>query len=148
MGFAALQYVVSHFPDQGSNLRPLHCKVGSEPVDHRGRPIFSFFLNNILVWNNFRFTGGCKDGTDSCCMDFPSGVSGKEPTCQCRGPGRHGSSSWVGAIPWRRAWQPTPVFLPGESHGQRSLAGGSPWGHTESDTTEAMTHVACSVLRL
>ena len=39
---------------------------------------------------------------------------------------------WVGKIPWRRAWQPTPVFLPGESHGQRSLVGYSPWGHKES----------------
>ena len=38
---------------------------------------------------------------------------------------------------WRRKWQPTPVFLPGKSHGQRSLVGCSPWGHTESDTTEA-----------
>ena len=37
--------------------------------------------------------------------------------------------SWVRKIPWRRKWQPTPVFLPGESHGQRSLAGYSPWGH-------------------
>ena len=38
---------------------------------------------------------------------------------------------------WRRKWQPTPVLLPGESHGQRGLVGCSPWGHTESDTTEA-----------
>ena len=38
--------------------------------------------------------------------------------------------------PWRREWQPTPVFLPGEFHGQRSLAGRSPWGHKESDRTE------------
>ena len=44
---------------------------------------------------------------------------------------------WVGNNPWRRAWQPTLVFLPGESHGQRSLVGYSPWGHKESDTTEA-----------
>ena len=43
---------------------------------------------------------------------------------------------WVGKIPWRRAWQPTPVFLPGESHGQRSLAGYSPWGDKESDSSE------------
>ena len=43
---------------------------------------------------------------------------------------------WVGRIPWRRAWQPTPVFLPGESHGQRSLAGYRPWGGKELDTTE------------
>ena len=44
---------------------------------------------------------------------------------------------WVGKIPWRRAKQPTPVFLPGESHGQRSQAGCGPQGHKESDTTEA-----------
>ena len=43
---------------------------------------------------------------------------------------------WVGKIPWRRKRQPTPVFLPGESHGQRSLAGYSPWGRRELDTTE------------
>ena len=42
----------------------------------------------------------------------------------------------------RRKWQPTPVFLPGESHGQRSLVGCSPWGHTESDTTEATAAAA------
>ena len=46
----------------------------------------------------------------------------------------------VGKIPWRREWQPTPVFLPGESHGQRSLAGYSPWCGKESDMTERLTH--------
>ena len=46
---------------------------------------------------------------------------------------------WVGKIPWRREWQPTPVFLPGESHGQRSLVGYSPWGQKESDTMEWLT---------
>ena len=49
---------------------------------------------------------------------------------------RPGSEPWVGKIPWRRAWQPTPVFLPGESHGQRSLVSYSPWGRKELDTTE------------
>ena len=48
---------------------------------------------------------------------------------------------WVGKITWRRVWQPTPVFLPGKSHGQRSLVGYSPWAHTDSDMTEhASTH--------
>ena len=47
---------------------------------------------------------------------------------------------WVGNILWRREWQPTPVFLPGEFHGQRSLAGYNPWDHKESDTTEWLTH--------
>ena len=47
--------------------------------------------------------------------------------------------SWVRTIPWRRKWQPTPVFLPGKSHGQRSLAGYSPWGRKELDTTGQLT---------
>ena len=57
---------------------------------------------------------------------IPGGCSGKEPTCHC---GRHKRcefNSWIGKIPWRRAWQPTPVFLFGKSHGQKSLAGYSP----------------------
>ena len=44
---------------------------------------------------------------------------------------------WVRMTPWRRAWQPTPVFLPGESHEQRSLAGYSPQGRKEPDLTAA-----------
>ena len=47
---------------------------------------------------------------------------------------------WVGKIPWRRSWQPTPIFLPGRSHGQRSLAGYSPWGHKELDKIEVTEH--------
>ena len=49
----------------------------------------------------------------------------KEPTCQCR---RHRLDPWIRKMPWSRAWQPTPVFLPGESQGWRNLAGYSPWG--------------------
>ena len=52
--------------------------------------------------------------------------------------GRPGFDSWVRKIPWRRKWLPTPVILPGESHGQRNLKGYSPWGHTESGTTERL----------
>ena len=47
---------------------------------------------------------------------------------------------WVEKIPWRREWLPAPVFLPGESHGQRTLAGDSPQGHKDSDTTEQLIH--------
>ena len=47
---------------------------------------------------------------------------------------------WVWKIPWRREWQPTPVFLPEQSHGQRSLTDYSPWDHKESDTTEVTEH--------
>ena len=50
-----------------------------------------------------------------------------------------GSIPESGKIPWRRAWQATPVFLPGESHGQRTLVGCSPWGHKESDMTDELS---------
>ena len=54
------------------------------------------------------------------------GASSKEPACQCRRHKRHGFDPWIGKIPWRRAWQLTPVCLPGESYGQRRLAGYGP----------------------
>ena len=64
--------------------------------------------------------------------------SGKESTCQYRRLRRYGFDPWVGEISWRRKWQPPPVFLPGKSFGQRSLASYCPWGH--KDTTEWYTH--------
>ena len=66
------------------------------------------------------------------------GTSGKEPDCPCRWRKRCRFDLWVGKIPWRRAWQPTPVFLPGEFHGQRSLVGCSPRGFKELDLTERL----------
>ena len=72
---------------------------------------------------------------------LPRGTRGKESACPGRRHNRHGSSPWVGKNSWRRAGQPTPVFLSGASHGQRSLAGYSPWGPKESDTTEHAGHV-------
>ena len=78
---------------------------------------------------------------ESHCQDcgLPSGASGKESACQCRRHEGHGFDPWVRKIPWRREWQPTPVFLPGESPwteepGRLQLY--SPWGHKELDTTE------------
>ena len=59
---------------------------------------------------------------------FPGDTSGKEPACQCRRCKRQGFSPQTRKIPWRWVWQPTPVFLPGESLAQRSLAGYSLWG--------------------
>ena len=73
-------------------------------------PIFLFKIIYISLNKNcvhLRYTAG-----------LPLWLSSKESTCQCW---RHGFDPWVGKIHWRRAWQPTPVFLPGESHGQRSL---------------------------
>ena len=64
---------------------------------------------------------------------FPSGAGGEGPTCQHRRLKRCGFDPWVRKLSWRREWHPTPVFLPGKSHGQRSLAGYHPWSHKELD---------------
>ena len=69
---------------------------------------------------------------------FPRGPDGKEPACQSWRPG---FDPLVGKIPWRRVWKPTPVFLPGESHGQRILEGHSPQDPKESDTTDQLTDI-------
>ena len=78
--------------------------------------LFFLFLQelNTFIWNIVIWARG-----------FPHSSVGKKICPQCRRPGFYSS---VGKIPWRRKWQPTPVFLPGDSHGQRSLAGYCPWG--------------------
>ena len=76
---------------------------------------------------------------------FPWWLGGKESTCQCR---RCAFDPWVGKILWRKKWHPTPVFLPEKCHGQRSLAGYSPWGNKESDTTERLNMQAGCAYRI
>ena len=68
---------------------------------------------------------------------FPGGSDGKESACNA---GDLDSIPGVRKISWRKAWLPTPVFSLGKFHGPRSLAGYSPWGHKESDTTEQPPH--------
>ena len=84
--------------------------------------ILSFFLTEIDC-SSLR--------QDFCLKGFPGGSDGKESTCNVGDPGLIPGSR---KIPWRRAWQPTSVFLPGESHGQGSLVGYSPWDGKELDT--------------
>ena len=101
--------------------------TGSQKVDRTERLHFHFHFqwqSLLALWS------------------FPGGASGKEPACQCRRPERCGVNPWVRKIPWRRAWQPSPVLLPGESHGQRSLAGYSPWGLKESESTKGTQHTS------
>ena len=69
-----------------------------------------------------------------------SGSNSKRICLQCRRCRRLGLDSWVGKSPWRREWLPTPVFLPQESHGQRSLMVYRPWDWKELDMTEQLTH--------
>ena len=72
-------------------------------------------------------------------LGLPKWLNSKEPAFQRRRHKRLGFNSWVRKMPWRRKWQPTPVFLPGKCHGQRSLVGYSPWGHKASDMTERLS---------
>ena len=69
-------------------------------------------------------------------LGFPGGSDGKESACKARD---LSSIPGLGRFPWRRSWQPTPVFLPGDSHGQKSLVSYSPWGHRESHMTEHLS---------
>ena len=87
-------------------------------------------------WENIQWTNiyiiGVLEG-----KVFPHGSDHNLRIClQC---GRPGFDPWDGESPWKREQLPTPVFLPGESYGQRSLADCSPWGCRESDTTEQLT---------
>ena len=81
----------------------------------------SNLTNGWMVSLICRHSGACHLG---------SGSEGKESACM--------QETWACKIPWRRKWQLTPVFLSGELHGQRSLAGYGPWGHKELDMTEEL----------
>ena len=72
-------------------------------------------------------------------LGFPGNTSSKESACQFRIRKRHKFDPWVGNMPWRRKWHPTPVFLLRESQGQWSLVDYSPWGCKESETTEHLS---------
>ena len=82
-------------------------------------PVVSPLMNSSC----FHFLSIVNNAAVNVRVGFPGGTSGKEPTCQRRRHKRCGFDRWVGKIPWRRTWQPTLVFLSGESHGQRSLTG-------------------------
>ena len=102
------------------------------------------FADYLCVNANFEYVSfvlSFKKQSWKITKSFPGGASDKESACQCKRLKRSGYNPWVGKIPWRRTWQPTPVLLPGESHGQRSLAGYSPWGCKESDMTAPLTQV-------
>ena len=122
-------------------LWPLVCMLSFCLDGSAVRPPFSFLskivIHYLLIHLLF-FPRACNEYLLCYIPGFPGGASGKEPACQCRRCKRHGFDPSVRKMPWRRAQQPTPVFLPGESHGQRSLADyNSPWSCKELDMTEA-----------
>ena len=101
----------------------------------------SLALQKFLIWCDliFVFVACISRYLWYCDVELPRWRSGKESACQCRRRKRHGFDPCVGKSPWRRKRQPTPVFLPGKSHGQRSLVGYNLLGSKESDTTEKLS---------
>ena len=99
---------------------------------------FSFLLCSYSTDFPCSFRSILKQISDTL-LAFPGSANGKEPACHSRRCKRRRFDHWVRKILWRRAWQPTPIFLPEDSHGQRSLVGYSPRGCKESDTTEQLS---------
>ena len=99
--------------------------------------------HNYELWGSVSlrgFPGGASGKEPACPCGRQKRRSGKEPACPCGRQKRREFNPWDRKIPWRRKWQPTPVFSPGKSHGLRSLAGGSPWGRKDGVTEHACTH--------
>ena len=106
----------------------------------------SLLVKKSWTHENLPFTGTVN------LQGFPSGAYGKESTHPCSRHKRHSFDPRVRKIPWSSEWEPTPVFLPGKFHGRRSLAGYSPWGCKELDTTEhththTHTHTHMNIIR-
>ena len=97
-------------------------------------PIHSFLICSLLYF--FLVNNSLPQSLLLLFYSLHIGLMYKESTCQCR---RRKLDSWVRKIPWRRKQQPNPVFLPGKSHGQRSLMGYSPWCCKELDMTQQLS---------
>ena len=123
--------------------------VARPPPRHSSSPLCG--LTWTQSWGQSQLLGGIwapptpSDLLPRCLLGFPGGTSAKEPACQWSRHKRCRCDPWVGKIPWRRAWQPAPVFLPGEPHGQRSLAGYRPWGRRVGcDCVSTRTHTSAT----
>ena len=106
-------------------------------------PTFYLWICPLTLSNKNDFTSTMRFA------DFSSGSVVKNPPAMQESHRSHQFNPWVRKIPWRRAWQPTAVFLPAESQEQRSLVGYSPWGHKELDMTEVYylhLFAICSVI--
>ena len=100
------------------------------PTSSSGHLVLMWVSRGLIcmnIWDPFTLPHG-----------LPGGLSGEESAHQGRRCKRCQFSPWVGKIPWRRKWLPTPVFLPGASHGQRSLVGYSPWAHKSRTQTNTL----------
>ena len=105
--------------------RSFTCVIQMLPLKEIGNWMQTFKTTSALLWVPLKTYSENKDlNVSSLFWGFPKWFRGKESTCQCR---RHGFNPWAGKTPWGRKWQPTPVFLPGKSHGQKNLGDYSPW---------------------
>ena len=99
------------------------------PEGHTPLPLpWTAFIKYFTVHLSFNTGGGQNEG-------FSWWLRQQRICLQCRRPG---FDPWVSKVPWRKEWQPTPVFLPGELHAQRSLVGYSPWGYKTWDMTQQL----------
>ena len=133
------------FLDQGSNPCLLHQQANSLPLSHQGSTlVFPFsraVSHSALIATFWAKSDFIKVIFSTMMGGLPRWHSVKEFTCQCGRHRKRGFHLWVRKFPWSREWQPILVFSPGKFHGQRSLAGSSPWGFKESDMTEGLnTH--------
>ena len=128
-----------------------------EPGSHwspwpRGPPVRKYSVKSLALaassepqWVSKGMLSGFSE------VEFPGSSnvcpSQRESACQCMRCKRLGFNCWVGKILWSRKWQPTPIFLPGKFHGERSLMGYSPWGCKESDMTEHHSLIRGAALR-
>ena len=141
MGGHSLVQVI--FLTQGSNPHLLYCSQILYPLSHQGAQSLlessPFYRQENRLREIKLLAQGQNFNPSSPTPGFPDGSLVKNPTANAGDIKRHGFDPWVRKIPWMGAWQPTPVFLPGESRGQRNLAGYSPWVHKESNMTEQRT---------
>ena len=121
------------------NNKNTSCYRGSSLTRYQTIAMIRFSINNCPLCNTEAHDTDVTIRSSSVYWSFSGGSDGKETACNA---GDSGSIPALGRNTWRRKWQPTPVFLPGESQGQRSLIRCSPWGHKELDTAEATWHSA------
>ena len=102
--------------------------------------LFSWFILEIVSYQNIKglliFSGLQPSPLYGCTLTLRGFLCDSAVKNPPEMQERRNFDPWIGKFPWRRAWQPTPIFLPGESHGLKSLAGYNPWGCKESDSTE------------
>ena len=129
------------FSSREGNDTPLQCSCLENPRD--GGPWWAAVYGVAQSRTQLK-----RLSSSSSSSSKPFSSDGKASACKAGDVGSiPGSDPWVGKIPWRRKWQPTPVFLPGEPHGQRSLGGYSPQGRKELDTTEQLHSLTHSFTR-